>query len=421
MFYWLYYTTASVESFHDRPLVIWLQGGPGASGTGYGNFEELGPLNLQLEERSFTWVKDYNVMFLDNPVGSGFSYVDSNEFLTKTNQEIADDLVEFMKQFYQQYPQFKTSDLHIMTESYGGKMGAEFAYVLDKEIKLGNIDCKLISVGLIDSWISPIDSMISWAPFLLNLGAVDHAGHDRIAMATQLTENALRADKWVDATSLWGYTEMVVWETTHGIDFYNVLFKTDFSEARRREFHANPSREYACVCFICMYHLVFGQSLSGAMFRTLVKMDARDDADVKLEELMNGPVRAALQIPDTIRWGGQSDITFATLAGDFMKPVTDVIELLLNNTMVEVACITGQLDLIVATPGTVMWVDRLKYAEKAEYVAGSRKGISVGNVLEGYYKKAGRFHMYWVNRSGHMVPADNPAAMKFILDRLIPV
>lgn len=226
MFYWLYYTSADVPSFYDRPLVIWLQGGPGASSTGYGNFEELGPLTLELEERSFTWVKEYNVMFIDNPVGSGYSYVDSNDLLTTTNQEIADDLVTLMKRFYELHPEFRAVDLHIMAESYGGKMAADFAYSLDKEIKLGNIECKLVSVGLGDSWISPIDSMISWAPFLLNMGAVDQDGHDRVALATQLTENALNAGKYVNATQLWGYTEGVIMVETHGIDFYNVLFKT---------------------------------------------------------------------------------------------------------------------------------------------------------------------------------------------------
>lgn len=253
MFYWLYYTTANVQSFYDRPLVLWLQGGPGASSTGYGNFEELGPLTLELEERSFTWVKDYNVMFIDNPVGTGYSYVDSFDLLTKSNQEIAEDLVEFMKQFYALHPEFKAVDLHIMTESYGGKMGAEFAYLLDKEVKLGNIDCKLVSVGLIDSWISPIDSMKSWAPLLLNIGAVDHAGHDRVAMGAKLTEDALNNSKFESATALWGWTEYLIMEETHGIDFYNVLFKTEWSEAKRRSFQkdiGSKQRPVDCCCWL---------------------------------------------------------------------------------------------------------------------------------------------------------------------------
>lgn len=56
MFWWLYYTTANVSSYYDKPLIIWLQGGPGASSTSYGNFEELGPLDADLNPRNFSWV-----------------------------------------------------------------------------------------------------------------------------------------------------------------------------------------------------------------------------------------------------------------------------------------------------------------------------------------------------------------------------
>ena len=56
MFWWLYYTTADVTTYYDKPLVIWLQGGPGASSTGYGNFEEIGPVDSKLKSRNYTWV-----------------------------------------------------------------------------------------------------------------------------------------------------------------------------------------------------------------------------------------------------------------------------------------------------------------------------------------------------------------------------
>jgi len=59
MFWWLYYTTANVNSYYDRPLIIWLQGGPGGSSTSYGNFEELGPLDVNLKSRNYTWVINY--------------------------------------------------------------------------------------------------------------------------------------------------------------------------------------------------------------------------------------------------------------------------------------------------------------------------------------------------------------------------
>lgn len=55
MFYWLYYVGGG-EVPDGKPLVIWLQGGPGASSTSYGNFMEVGPLDLNLNKRNSSWV-----------------------------------------------------------------------------------------------------------------------------------------------------------------------------------------------------------------------------------------------------------------------------------------------------------------------------------------------------------------------------
>lgn len=52
MFWWLHYTIADgVTDPTERPLILWLQGGPGSSSTGFGNFEILGPLDLSLNKR----------------------------------------------------------------------------------------------------------------------------------------------------------------------------------------------------------------------------------------------------------------------------------------------------------------------------------------------------------------------------------
>ena len=48
------------------------QGGPGASGVGYGNFEECGPLDLNLNRRNTSWTGLAHTIFVDNPVGSGY-------------------------------------------------------------------------------------------------------------------------------------------------------------------------------------------------------------------------------------------------------------------------------------------------------------------------------------------------------------
>lgn len=222
MFYWLYYTTAT-PLHTKRPLAIWLQGGPGASSTGYGNFEELGPLTLELENRNWTWVKDMNVMFIDNPVGSGYSYVDGLSYYTKNNKQIALDLVELMKQFYVDHPEFRTVPLHIFSESYGGKMAPEFALELYKAIEREEIESNLVSVNLGDPWVSPVDSVNAWAPLLLNMGIVDQDGHDRIMASANKTENNVNDQKYSAATTSWGATQRVLLTESKGVDFYDIL------------------------------------------------------------------------------------------------------------------------------------------------------------------------------------------------------
>jgi serine carboxypeptidase 1 len=177
----------------------------------------------------------------------------------------------------------------------------------------------------------------------------------------------------------------VLLEQTRGVDFYNVLYDTPYrsSEAQAKHFQINPRT---------------------AAFDTLVKRkrlndDDNDDedSDRKLTKLMRGAVHQALNLPETVVWGSQAGVVFDTLAGDFMKPVVSVVEEVLANTTVKVVVYSGQLDLICATPGTVAWVNNMKWSGAKKYSDSSRNGIGVKNILEGYSRQYGNFSMYWVS------------------------
>ncbi|XP_043286962.1 retinoid-inducible serine carboxypeptidase-like [Venturia canescens] len=393
MFWWLYYTTSDeVTDVHDKPLLIWLQGGPGASSTGYGNFEEFGPLDLQLNPRNHTWVKDYNVLFIDNPVGSGFSYAETPTAFAKTNAQIASDLVECIRGFYNELPKWLPVPVYITAESYGGKMTVEFALEWDKAQKAGTIKSNLQGVLLIDSWISPIDSVLSWGTFLLNTGMVDAQGYEKIEASAQLTKEAVENEQWTAATRLWSGTEGVIMRVTGNIDFYNILYKMSWSTFKS----------------------------SSQPFKPILPSGASRevDTDALLDALMNNEVKSALGIAKDVVWGSQSNSVFSYLGADFMKPATDKVEQLLNETDIHVFVITGQMDLIVATPGTIAWVERLKWKNSTEWHKAPRNPFAVDGIIEGYLKEYGNLKMYWVNRSGHMVPKDNPAATAAMLKHL---
>lgn len=385
MFYWLYYNERTTE----QPLVIWLQGGPGASSTGYGNFEEIGIVDTNLNIRNSSWVHRVNVLFIDNPVGTGFSYVDRYAALTTNNTQIAEDLVTFTKGFLEEHPEFKSVPLYIFSESYGGKMAAEYALALDKAIKDGDVDVPLKGVALGDSWVSPIDSVLTWAPFLLQMGFVDTKGYNTIDSYAKQTEAALDAGNYELATDLWGSTEMVILDVTGGIDFYNVLYPvTDNLKSQP----LTSSKDF------------------------LRKLLLRDDAS--LDKLMNTIVKETLGIQNNVTWGGQSSAVFSYLYEDFMKPATGVVEQLLQETNLTVCVFTGQLDLIVDTPGTLLWAERLQWSGAANWLNVTRSPIVINGITEGYKKSHQNFHFYWLLRSGHMVPTDNPAGALRLLQEI---
>lgn len=66
----------------NYPTILWLNGGPGTSSQ-FGNLQEIGPLSLvrknfqvQIIQNNFTWANNYNLLFVDQPVGTGLSYAD---------------------------------------------------------------------------------------------------------------------------------------------------------------------------------------------------------------------------------------------------------------------------------------------------------------------------------------------------------
>jgi serine carboxypeptidase 1 len=264
-------------------------------------------------------------------------------------------------------------------------MTAEIALYLDQAIKAGNIRSNFKGVGLGDSWISPVDSSLTWSPYLYNLGFLDTQQYGLLNERALELKNLLDTGKWEEATNAWLDLEDDVVVYTEDVDFYNVLTKTVTIWSPLMQFR----------------HL----------YKPGEQSDLTDDYSLMKQ------VQLALNISNN--WGGNTtEEVFIYLQVDFMKPVTDIVERLLNETDLTVAVYNGQLDLIVDTPGTIDWVDRLNYKGSEEWAIANKNGFGVDNILEGYEKKAGNLKFYWVLRSGHMVPSDNPSAMLYILHQV---
>ena len=66
--------------------------------------QEVGPYDVGWRKRKDSWVEEATLLFIDNPVGTGFSYVEKHANLTTNNAEIVADLMAFLKGFLRENP-----------------------------------------------------------------------------------------------------------------------------------------------------------------------------------------------------------------------------------------------------------------------------------------------------------------------------
>ncbi|XP_062229925.1 serine carboxypeptidase-like 34 [Phragmites australis] len=140
LFYWFFEATHDVQ---NKPLVLWLNGGPGCSSVGYGAVEELGPLLIQKGEPEIrlnpnSWNKDANLLFLESPAGVGFSYTNTTEDLSNFGDALtAHDAHAFLVNWFKRFPQFKGHDFYVAGESYAGHYVPQLAEkILEENDKL---------------------------------------------------------------------------------------------------------------------------------------------------------------------------------------------------------------------------------------------------------------------------------------------
>ncbi|VFQ94176.1 unnamed protein product [Cuscuta campestris] len=165
MFWCLYKSPNRVEDPNKPwPIILWLQGGPGASGVGIGNFLEIGPQDVNLRPRTSTWLAKADLLFVDSPVGTGYSYVEDETLLVKTDEEAVKDLTKLLIQVFNNNNNLTTLSssnaiLHIIGESYGGRLGASLALSALNATLAGDLKLKLGGVTLGSTWTSPEDSV----------------------------------------------------------------------------------------------------------------------------------------------------------------------------------------------------------------------------------------------------------------------
>ncbi|KAK9092424.1 hypothetical protein Syun_027335 [Stephania yunnanensis] len=219
LFYWFY----EASSRHDeKPLVLWLNGGPGCSSVGYGATQEIGPFIVDtsghgLRSNPYSWNKEANILFLESPVGVGFSYSNtSTDYDNLGDTFTANDAYTFLQNWFIKFPTYRKRTFYIAGESYGGKYVPELAELIHDKNKDPSqyINLKGFLVGNPET--SDADDLRGWVDYAWSHAIVSDETHKVISRYCDF----YGTDTWSDENCSNAVDE--IYKQYNHIDIYSI-------------------------------------------------------------------------------------------------------------------------------------------------------------------------------------------------------
>ncbi|KAJ4351021.1 Cell death protease [Ascochyta clinopodiicola] len=172
LFFWHYQNR---HIANKQRTVLWLNGGPGCSSMD-GAMMEIGPYRAtedgNLQYNNGSWDEFANLLFVDQPVGTGFSYVNTDSYLSELEQ-MAEHMVIFLEKWFALFPEYEHDDFYIAGESYAGQHIPHIARAILKRNKnQGNRPWSLKGLLIGNGWISPVDQYLAYLPFAYQNGLI---------------------------------------------------------------------------------------------------------------------------------------------------------------------------------------------------------------------------------------------------------
>lgn len=382
-FYWFF------ESRNDPandPVILWLNGGPGCSSM-TGLFFELGPSSIGKDVKPIynphSWNANASVIFLEQPVGVGYSY--SSEQISSTNAA-AKDIYIFLELFFQKFSQFSQNPFHIAGESYAGhyipSFAAEIVSHADRSFDLTSV---LIGNGITDALVQ----YAYYEPMACGKGGYPPVISDE--ECEDLREAYPRCARLIEACYTYDNTLACLPATIYcGSKLLDPYSKTGLNVYDiRKECDPDTSLCYKGLDYVDEY---------------LNKPEVMDALGAEVDA-----------------YKGCDDQVFRNflLTGDETKPFQQYVAQLLQYG-VPVLIYAGDKDYICNWLGNLAWSNALEWEFSQEFSYQKlQPWISLAGEQAGEVKSYGNFTFLRVYDAGHMVPYDQPSNALDMVNRWI--
>lgn len=363
LFFWFF--PAELDA-PNAPVVLWLQGGPGATSL-MGLFTENGPFYVTkkgLKKRKYTWSRNHNLIYIDNPVGTGFSFTENDLGYSSNEFDVGLNLLHCLQQFFLLFPQLQKNDFFVSGESYAGKYVPAVSYAIHVNNPSSQVKINLKGLAIGNGLCDP-EHQLKYGDYLYQLGLLDASGRDLFHKYEDIAVEDLKKKDFIAAFNI--FDELLNGDmTTQGSIFQNL---TGFN-----------------------YYFNYLQTDDDSKMEYMGAFIQREDIR-KAIHVGNLPFNVDKKVEEHLK----ADV-MDTIAPQLIELLSHYRCLIYN----------GQLDIIVAYPLTVNYLQQLNFSSATLYKTAERKPWIVDKHIAGYAKVAGNLTEVMVRNAGHMVPTDQP-------------
>jgi cathepsin A (carboxypeptidase C) len=373
MFFWLFRSRASPST---DPLLIWLTGGPGCSSE-LAIFFENGPYtisdDLSLKKNPSSWNNNANVLFVDQPIGTGFSRASNPTHYARNEQMIAENLYKFLIRFNAKFPEFKKRPLFITGESYAGHY---IPAIGDFILQNPDEDLRLEGVAIGNGWVDPYEQYPAYVEFSYENGLIDYIQYYLLKGAMKLCQGIIYTGVWPVAF----YECQIASSSILGNPLAPMFNVYDI----RRKCDSPP----LCYDF-------------ANMDRFLARQDVREELGVGDRD-----------------WSSCNMIVHTFMLGDWITNLVPNVKNILDKG-VRVLVYSGDKDWVCNWRGGEAWTRALPWAKQDEFNGKNYEKWNVQGKAAGEYKNVDNLTFLRVYDAGHMVPMDQPEVSIEMINQFI--
>ncbi|MEW5315793.1 MAG: hypothetical protein WDW38_007198 [Sanguina aurantia] len=359
----------------ETPVVLWMTGGPGCSSE-LAVFYENGPYTINadmtLTENKFGWDVNSHMIFIDQPIGTGFSYSEDERDRVFDEKTVGDDMLDFLQEFFAVHPEIADNDFFVTGESYAGHYVPTVAHRIWAANRDGEgRSIALAGIAIGNGLTDPAIQYGAYGPFALQNKLISQSVHDGMQFLYPLC-------RWganLCTSTGWDWVCGIALTYCQATTFGTVLA-------------LNPG--------INVYDIT--KQCEGALCYDFTLAD---------QYLNSKAVRAQLHVNRT--WEGCSMDVNADFFSDISRAYDGLLPEMLADG-IRVLIYAGERDLICNWLGNLRWVDSLAWDGAAEWALTSEEPWQSDGKVAGSVRSSGPLTFLKVARAGHMVPMDQPQA-----------